>query len=106
MLQAKGGQEALRVVQDQREAVALVVSDVIMPGMGGPELGKRLTAVRASLPVLLISAYSRDELSIRGIVNPDVQVLPKPFDIEDLARRIRVLLNGASDMASGESRPR
>ncbi len=96
VLQAGEGAEALRLIEGEGSAAALVVSDVMMPGMGGVELRDRLADVRPGLPVLLISAYAFDELLARGIVDRATLVLPKPFEIAVVAIKIRNLLDAAS----------
>jgi two-component system CheB/CheR fusion protein len=92
VLEAGDGQTALRLITEQGAAPDLVLGDAVMPGMGGIELRQRLAAIRPELPVLLISAYSMDELTRRGMV-AEGSILSKPLDIRDLAVGIRSVLD-------------
>ncbi len=98
VLEASDGQAALGLITEQGAAPDLVLGDAVMPGMGGIELRERLAALRPELPVLLISAYSMDELTRRGMVARGSVVLRKPLDIPELATGVRNLLD-----ASGRS---
>jgi PAS domain S-box-containing protein len=93
VLEAGDGRAALGLITEQGAAPDLVLGDAVMPGMGGLELRERLAAMRPELPVLLISAYSTDELTRRGMVARDGVILPKPLDIGELAAGIRNLLD-------------
>jgi two-component system cell cycle sensor histidine kinase/response regulator CckA len=85
---AADGAEALRLVERQSLPIALLVSDVVMPGMAGPELARRLAASRAGLKVLLLSGYPRD----RALLDPQVAFLQKPFHPRSLLATVRELL--------------
>jgi signal transduction histidine kinase len=103
VLEASDGAAALRLIIEQGTAPDLVVGDAVMPRMGGIELRERLAASRPELPVLLISAYSMDELVQRGMVAEGSVVLPKPLDLRELAIGIRAALDGRG--SSQESMP-
>ena len=87
--------EALDVVRQGDEQIDAVVTDVVMPGMGGGQMADRLAELRPSVPVLFISAYTGDEVIRRGLITPGVPFLQKPFTPDVLAERLRELLNGA-----------
>jgi two-component system CheB/CheR fusion protein len=92
-LEASGGGEALRLIAEAETPVALVVSDVIMPGMSGVELRNRLAEIRPRLPVLLMSGFAADELIRRGVADAATSVLQKPVEAVDLASKIRERLD-------------
>ena len=74
--------------------IHLLVTDVVMPGLGGRELASALTARRPGLRVLYISGYTDDEITRRGLLDAGAPFLEKPFEAEGLARRVREVLDG------------
>ena len=93
VLETGNGVEALQVFNDNTEAIALVVLDVIMPGMNGKELHDQLKLIRPGLKVLFASGYSAEHLSKRGVIDEEVNLLAKPFSAHVLLSRVRELLN-------------
>jgi two-component system, cell cycle sensor histidine kinase and response regulator CckA len=89
VLAAADAAEALRLAEPPGRAIALLVSDVMMPGMTGPDLARRLRASRAGLEVLLVSGYSRDS----ELLDPRVAFLQKPFRPQTLTDLVRGLLD-------------
>ena len=76
--------------------IDLVISDVVMPGMGGPDLVRALLAVRPGLRVLLISGHTQDELAARGALAADVvEALTKPFTSSELVGAVERALGVA-----------
>jgi CheY-like chemotaxis protein len=96
VLQASHGEEALEVARAYTGAIDLVVSDVVMPIMGGPALVQRLRIERPHIKVLFVSGYTDDAIVRQGVLEPGVEFLQKPFALAALARRIRDIL-GAGD---------
>ena len=93
ILEARDGNEALRVCAQKGDAIDLVLSDVIMPGMGGRELSRALAASRPGLPILFMSGYNDDgELAGSG-ADLGTGVLAKPFTAETLATQVREALD-------------
>ncbi len=78
VIEAATGAEALEVARDAGAQLDAVVSDVVMPGMSGPELTKRLREVQPGVAVLLMSGYLGDVLARHGVAT-DVELLEKPF---------------------------
>jgi CheY-like chemotaxis protein len=78
---------------ETQDGVSLVLADVIMGSMGGGELRDRLAEEAPAVPVLLMSGHAPDELLGRRLVSGEDQLLQKPFDLAQLDRRIRQLLN-------------
>jgi PAS domain S-box-containing protein len=93
VLEARGGVEALRVCGEYAGAIHLLVTDVVMPGMTGRELAGRLAPLRPSLRVLYLSGYTDDAVIRRGVVEAETHFLPKPFGPEELARKVREVLD-------------
>ena len=90
VLTAASGKDALTVARGHEGPIHLLVSDVVMPGMSGPELAAAIRRERPALPVLLMSGYAdRDG---RG-VPPDVPLLNKPFSVAEFTQSIRSLLD-------------
>jgi signal transduction histidine kinase/CheY-like chemotaxis protein len=91
VLAAHDGEDALRVVESL-EGIDLLLSDVVMPGIDGPELACRLRARWSDLPVLFVTGYSADRLARSGAVGPHDCVLEKPYQLDELVRTIRHML--------------
>jgi PAS domain S-box-containing protein len=95
-LEAREPAEALRLFGQEHGGVDLVITDVVMPGMSGGELGARLALVRPALPVLYTSGYSDEDVIRRGLLAGGRPFLQKPFAPEDLARKVREVLDAAA----------
>jgi signal transduction histidine kinase/ActR/RegA family two-component response regulator len=87
VLAASSGEEALRLLEDGR-TIDLVVSDVIMPGMTGPELYRTLTERFPHLPVLFTSGYSSDAVARHGVLAPGTLFLEKPYSPSALGQKV------------------
>ncbi|MBA3316568.1 MAG: PAS domain S-box protein [Gemmatimonadales bacterium] len=96
VLEARHGREALDQVQARRDSIDLVISDVVMPELGGRELGSRLAVLQPKLPILFMSGYTGDDVIQRGLLEPGVPFQQKPFTPEGLARKVREMLDGRS----------
>ena len=95
-LEAAHGAEALEVIEKAPSPVDLVVTDVVMPGMDGRELGRRLTQRWPRLPILYISAYDVNDIFRRGSPRSSAPFLQKPFPPEILVTSVRQLLGSTS----------
>jgi CheY-like chemotaxis protein len=95
VLEARDGEDALRVAGGERGHIDLMVTDVVMPGMNGRELAERLLAIRPRTRVLYVSGYTDDALSQHGILDQELAFLAKPFAPETLARAVRQVLDDA-----------
>ncbi|HLK62719.1 MAG TPA: response regulator [Bryobacteraceae bacterium] len=89
-LEACDGAEALRVLQDTDD-VQLVLTDVVMPNMDGPQLARELSRTRPNLRILFMSGYTDDEL-VRSLGRASSLFLPKPFTASILMERVRQAL--------------
>ena len=95
VLTARHGRDALLTAERYERPIDLLVTDVVMPEMGGGELVERLLAQRPGLKVLYISGYSNDEVLRRGVQGATASFLHKPFTSDDLIRRVREVLEAA-----------
>ena len=93
VLEARNGAEALAVVEENLGSIDLVVSDVVMPEVGGRELAARLTLLDPTLPVLYMSGYTGEDVVQRGLMDADAPFQQKPFTPDGLARSVRELLD-------------
>jgi two-component system cell cycle sensor histidine kinase/response regulator CckA len=89
------GKEALALSGEQLAGVRLLVSDVVMPGMNGRELAERLRQSNPGLKVLMISGYADPLSAGQGLLEDDIQFLPKPYSAEGLLARTRALLDAS-----------
>ena len=71
----------------------MLITDVVMPDMSGPELAQQLTNLYPNLKYLYISGYTEKELEDVALENRELLLLAKPFSIDSLARRIREILD-------------
>jgi CheY-like chemotaxis protein len=93
ILQASGGVEALRLFEQRQGSIDLLITDVIMPQMSGRELAQRLKVLQPSLKVLYISGYTDDMLAHHGVLESNVFLLQKPFAPDELAKKLREVLD-------------
>jgi CheY-like chemotaxis protein len=96
VLTAGDGEEALRLSAQHAGEIHLLLTDVIMPRLGGRQLAERLVAVRPGLRVLYMSGYTDDAIVHHGVLEPDTQLLSKPFTASDLRRKVREVLDSSS----------
>jgi two-component system cell cycle sensor histidine kinase/response regulator CckA len=88
------GEEALVRVRDYfSEPIDLLITDVVLPGMSGPELASTLGATRPQMPVLYVSGYASDVTAFHGLPGLAAHVLAKPFGMDGLVRRVRTILD-------------
>jgi PAS domain S-box-containing protein len=93
VLEAGDGARALRVAEMHLRPIHLLLTDVVMPEMGGRELAERLLALHPAARVLFTSGYTDDALVRHGVLEDEVAFLHKPFTPADLARKVREVLD-------------
>jgi two-component system, cell cycle sensor histidine kinase and response regulator CckA len=93
VLEARHGADALRIVEEADREVDLVVTDLVMPEMGGREMVERLRTRRPALKVLFMSGYTEKAITTDGLMPPRTGFVEKPFTMEQLLRRLRELLD-------------
>jgi two-component system, cell cycle sensor histidine kinase and response regulator CckA len=93
VLETTNGAEALQVAQEHSAGeIQLLLSDIVMPGMNGIELARRFRDLFPGVRILLMSGYT-DELDLRGALpDPSIEFLPKPFSPQELAEKVRQVL--------------
>ncbi len=93
VLEARHGAEALMICQNCEDPIHLILTDVVMPKMGGPELVERLLKTHPEMRVLLMSGYS-DEAGLElGETLENISFLSKPFSYSELTRKVRRILD-------------
>jgi two-component system, cell cycle sensor histidine kinase and response regulator CckA len=93
VLEAASGQEAVRLFEQMAPQIDMLVTDVVMPEMGGTELARRLRAMKPSLRVLFTSGYTADAIAHDGGLEDGTAFLEKPFTPEVLAQKVRDVLD-------------
>jgi CheY-like chemotaxis protein len=93
ILEASEAEEALRLCQEYTGQIDLLITDVVMPKLSGPELAKRLANLYPNLKILYISGYANEELREHQAQNVASLLLEKPFSLETLTRRVREILD-------------
>jgi PAS domain S-box-containing protein len=102
VLEAGDGRHALDVVAQHREdKIDLMVTDVIMPNLGGKELADRMKVIRPECKVLFISGYTDDALAHHGILGNDLEFLEKPFSPVRFTHKVREVLDKRSPVSPG-----
>jgi PAS domain S-box-containing protein len=92
VLEAENGIQALRLVEEH-SSIDLVISDVVMPEMGGRKFGQSLAVVRPDLPILYMSGYTGEDVVQRGLLEPGAPFQQKPFTPVTLATKVRAILD-------------
>jgi CheY-like chemotaxis protein len=93
VLDAPDGREALKIFEGIESPIDLLITDVVMPKMGGRELAKRIVGVRPKTKILFVSGYSEEAVLYQGIFDPGTAFLQKPFTPDSLARKVREVLD-------------
>jgi PAS domain S-box-containing protein len=92
VLEAKNGTEALLIAERHSSRIDLMITDVVMPSMGGGELAETLTASRPGMKVLFMSGYTNNAIICNGVLAPNTAFLEKPFVPKTLSRKVREVL--------------
>ncbi len=93
VLEARGAHEALEVGGRYKKRIHLLLTDVVMPQMSGPELVKHLAPLHPETKVLYMSGYADHAVVQHGLLDPSKVFLPKPFTADVLARKLREVLD-------------
>jgi two-component system, cell cycle sensor histidine kinase and response regulator CckA len=92
VLEAKSGEDGLETAARHRGTIQLVITDVVMPGMGGRELVKKLAETNPTTKVLYLSGYTEDTIVSDGSIESGTAFLQKPFSLQNLSRKVREVL--------------
>jgi two-component system cell cycle sensor histidine kinase/response regulator CckA len=95
VLEASNGQDALALVAARSSEINLVLSDMVMPGMGGTELAGRVRTLSPKLPVLLMTGYTEEAITRTGDRPLDEQVIEKPFTVHTMLAKVSQALTKA-----------
>ncbi|MEO8295421.1 MAG: response regulator, partial [Gemmatimonadota bacterium] len=93
VLTAASGPEALTLVQNYQQPIHLLLTDVVMPGMSGPQLAERLLGEQPQIKVLFMSGYTTAAIHHHGVLEPGVSYLQKPFSPSGLSEKVREVLD-------------
>lgn len=96
VLSAANGRAALELLEKDARSIDLLITDVVMPEMSGPELAEQLNRTRPGLIVLYVSGYSDHALFHRGVIEQGTAFLPKPFLPQSLLAKVDEMLNGSA----------
>jgi two-component system, cell cycle sensor histidine kinase and response regulator CckA len=97
VLDARGGEEAIRLCQERSEPIHLLLTDVVMPETSGREIAERLTTLRPTTRVLFMSGYTDEAIVHHGVLDSNVEFIQKPFTPMALAKKVREVLDSKRD---------
>jgi two-component system cell cycle sensor histidine kinase/response regulator CckA len=103
LLDAANGKEALLTCESYPQPIHLLVTDVIMPGMSGPELAGRLSKPRPEMKTLYMSGYADNAIIHQGVLDNGADFIQKPFSTDDLALKVREVLDATRGAEYEES---
>ena len=95
VLEADGAAKALDILSAQA-SISLLFTDVVMPDVNGKKLAEEARRRRPDLKVLFTTGYTRNAIVHNGTLDPGVEMIGKPFTIEELAVKVRQVLDGVS----------
>jgi CheY-like chemotaxis protein len=101
VIAASGGSESLAAIELQKCGVDLLVTDVVMPGMSGRELARKLLGACPTVKVLFLSGYAENAVVQQGELDPGINFLQKPFSSMELLTKTREILNESDRRGSG-----
>jgi CheY-like chemotaxis protein len=99
-LTADSGEHAVTLYKRHQGPIDLLITDVVAPGMSGPMLADKLTALQPDLKVLYISGYDNTHVVQKYVVEKGHSLLTKPFTVEDMKAKVRQLLQPAAHNAN------
>jgi two-component system cell cycle sensor histidine kinase/response regulator CckA len=98
VLVAPHGPAALELIDHYPHPIHLLLTDVVMPGLGGRELAEQLLQSRPDLKIIFMSGYSEEAIADHGMLAPQVFLLQKPFSALRLARKVREVLDQGGEV--------
>jgi len=99
VLVAETPKAALKMVSQHPGDIHVLLTDVVMPGMDGRQLAQRISSAKSDIKVLFMSGYTADVIANRGVLDEGVQFLSKPFSRDDLAYKLRQVLDMSGERA-------
>jgi CheY-like chemotaxis protein len=103
VLEAASGAEALQKAKEFDGTIHLLLTDVVMPEMSGPELARQIAALRPEVRVIFTSGYTNDAIARQGVLDPSVAFIQKPYRPKALARRIQEVLTEPATQAGNHN---
>jgi len=97
ILEAENGEGALRICKEHEGPIQLMITDVVMPKMGGKETAERLQPLHPQMKVIYMSGYTDDAIVHHGVLAPGLNFIEKPFTLEGLARKVREVLDAENE---------
>jgi two-component system, cell cycle sensor histidine kinase and response regulator CckA len=94
VMEAENGEEGLKIAESHNGPIHMMITDVVMPGISGRELAKRLMQLRPETKVLYLSGYTEDAIVHQGVLETGTAFLQKPFTLQTLSRKVREVLRG------------
>jgi PAS domain S-box-containing protein len=92
VLEAASGVEALQRAKEYAGTIHLLLTDVVMPGMSGPELARQMASLHPGIKVIFTSGYTDDAIARQGVIDPTVDFIQKPYRPKALAQKIQQVL--------------
>ncbi len=100
VLEAEDGERGLQIAESCKEHIHILITDVVMPGIGGRELAKKLLTLRPGISVLYLSGYTEDAVVAPGALGPGTGFLQKPFTLQNLAKKVREVIRSQPEAKS------
>jgi PAS domain S-box-containing protein len=94
VVEARHGADALDLARRYHGPIHLLLTDVVMPEMSGPELVARLAPMRPQMKIIYMSGYTADAIDHQGMLDEGIEFLPKPIGLDTLVRKLRDVLDG------------
>ncbi len=91
---ASRGVDAVRIAKEFEGKIHLLLTDIMMPGMNGVEVASAIAKVRPGIHIFFMSGYADQDLVRQGLLEPGTHFLQKPFTPQELAERIRRIIDG------------
>ncbi len=93
VLEASNPNTAFSTCNEREGHISLMITDVVMPEINGPELAKRLMSLYPKMKVLYMSGYAKNFISHQGILEKGIEYIQKPFTVNELAKKVREVLD-------------
>ena len=94
VIEAESGEAALELIRNAAEKIDLLITDVVMPHLDGPRLVREVREIRSDIKVIFISGYAEDAFRQRLDSDSDIDFLPKPFSLKQLATKVKEVIGG------------
>ena len=103
VLQAHTAEAAIEVSARFKDSIDLLLTDVVMPGMAGNELARRLAVPRPAMKVIYMSGYTENAIANQGMPHPGISYIQKPMTSADLSRKVRAALLGVAPLKAASA---